>query len=360
MKKYIYIILINIIILCILIKIVDLFIFNSLEVSYISDNYKLNIRTYKKNLDVIYKDPVQNKNINLLTDSDGYISANSNDKNSTKDIYFIGGSTTANIGVETNFRFPFIFGENIASYNFNVYNAGVGGNHSYHSNIILLSKILKNEKRPKYIFLHHNVNDISQLIRTQSYWIDYNNRGILQIKDKDRFSNPFINLLFKIKEFLFPNLYSKLSPILKRSKSKINNSIDKNIDSIDTELVKNEFQKSIMLFIEICKTYDIIPVLLTQYSRYNIYDNEIRKVHSNNIKRYELICKLHPEFNEILRKVAVEKNIHLIDLAQVIPGKKDYIYDEVHLNRKGNELVAQTITNYFLENLFKPFNNGSN
>ena len=356
MKKYKFIILINLFVFVLLIKLVDIVIFNKLELSYLSDNYKLNVRTYKENLDVLYNDPVQKKNIKLNTDNEGYILGDQYKSEKSNSIFFLGGSTTANIGVEAKSRFPYLFGKNIDSLNFKVYNAGVGGNHSFHSNLILLSKILKENPRPKYVFLHHNVNDISQLIRTQSYWKDYNDRGILQSKDQKRFSNPVINLLFKLKEFLIPNLYMKFSSLFKRNKSSFRNAIDLSSTEFNEDVILSEFKNSISLFINICRTYDITPILMTQYSRYSLDDNEVVKVHSDNFERYKLICDLHPKFNLALKDLSSQLNVYLIDLAAKIPNNNEYLYDEVHLNKKGNILASNIISTFFTNIILKKTN----
>ena len=356
MKKYTFIILINLFVFIVLIKVVDIIIFNKLEVSYISDNYKLNVRTYKENLDEAYNDPVQKIKIKLNTDNEGYILGYNNKSEKSSSIFFLGGSTTANIGVEAKSRFPYLFSKNIDSLNFKVYNGGVGGNHSFHSNLILLSKVLRENPRPKYVFLHHNVNDISQLIRTQSYWKDYKDRGILQSESLDRFNNPIVNFLFELKEFLIPNIYIKLSPLLKRNKSSIKNSIDIESTEFNEEKILSEFRNSILLFLNICKIYDITPILMTQYSRFSLDDQDIVKVHSDNFERYKLICDLHPKFNTVLKEISNQLNINLIDLATKIPNNNEYLYDEVHLNKKGNILASNIISTFFKDLILKKNN----
>ncbi len=350
MKKNFRVIIINLIIFTILLKILDLIVFSKLEVSYISDSHKLNIRTYKENLYETYEDATKQKKINLITDSNGFIAEQEKETTNKNEIFFLGGSTTANIGIESKYRFPYLFGKKIDSLDFKIYNSGVGGNHSFHSNLILLSKILSRNPRPKYIFLHHNVNDISQLIRTQSYWSDYNERGIIQFENQRRFSNPILNFLFNVKELIIPNLWKKLSPIINRSSIKIKNNIDLANDKIDKEMIMDEFKKSIVLFIKICEIYQIEPILITQYSRYKLDEIDIIAVHSKNMKRYELICELHPRFNEILRDISYEMNVKLIDLANLIPNNKEYLYDEVHLNKKGNILASEIISDFFVNN----------
>ncbi len=358
MKKRILLISVNILVLIILIKILDYtFVSNFLnEANYISEDYKLKIRTYKENLNVVYDNAENNKKISLNTDNSGYISDKKESRNliSDNDIFFIGGSTTANLGIESVYRFPYLFQKNIDSLEYKVYNSGVSGNHSFHSNIILLSKILKRVPRPKFIFLHHNVNDLSQLIRTQSYWVDYNERGILEYNKQRRFESITLNTLFNIKELLFPNIYKLfMSSFIKRVDLRINNNIDLKPIDLDEEVILSEFRKSIELFVKICQTYDIEPILISQYSRYDLNDDEIIKMHSNNLPRYELICKLHPLFNNLIKDIAIDMKVHLINLSDQIPSTDEYIYDEVHLNIKGNILAAKLISDYFYNKIHK-------
>ena len=358
MKKTIILLFINIAILVVLIKILDYTLVSSLfnNVNYVSENYKLKVRTYKENLNVKYDNALGNKKISLITNNNGYISDNQEQYNliTNKDIFFIGGSTTANIGIESKYRFPNLFKKNIDSLGYQVYNSGVSGNHSFHSNIILLSKILKRTPRPKFIFFHHNVNDLSQLIRTQSYWIDYNERGILEDKKQQRFDNLALNILFNIKEFLFPNIYKLvMSNLLNRRDFNFKNSIDFKPIDIDKEMIFSEFRKSIELFIRICRTYDIEPILVSQYSRYDLKDDEIIQEHSNNLPRYRLICELHPLFNNIIEDISIEMKVHFINLSDEIPNTKELIYDEVHLSKKGNILAAKLISDYFYKNIHK-------
>tara|TARA_Y100000768_G_scaffold385134_1_gene370598 strand:- start:173 stop:1273 length:1101 start_codon:yes stop_codon:yes gene_type:complete len=358
MKKRIFLFLVNIIILIFLIKILDYtFVSNFLSgVNYVSNDYKLKIRTYKENLNVLYDNAANNKKISLNTDDNGYISLNKESQNliTNNDIFFVGGSTTANIGIESIFRFPYLFQKNVDSLNYQVYNSGVSGNHSFHSNIILISKILKRNPRPKFIFLHHNVNDLSQLIRTQSYWVDYNERGILEDHKKRRFDNLVLNSLFNIKELLFPNIYKLvMSSFINRNDLSINNNIDLKPTDLDEEIILSEFRKSIELFVKICQTYDIVPILISQYSRYNLNDYAITQTHANNRARYELICRLHPLFNDLIKDISIEMKVHFIDLSDQISNTDEFIYDEVHLSKKGNILAAKLISDYFYYNIHK-------
>jgi lysophospholipase L1-like esterase len=53
---------------------------------------------------------------------------------------------------------------------------------------------------------------------------------------------------------------------------------------------------------------------------------------------------LYEKANEIVRAVAKQEKVFLIDLEAEIPSTNEYIYDEVHLNTNGSKLVAEKIT----------------
>ena len=93
--------------------------------------------------------------------------------------------------------------------------------------------------------------------------------------------------------------------------------------------------------------------MISQYSRYKIKDNEIAQIHSDNISRFKLICELHPTFNKIIEQVSDEMGIHFINLSDKIPNTKEFIYDEVHLNEKGNILAGKLISEYFINFIHK-------
>ena len=64
---------------------------------------------------------------------------------------------------------------------------------------------------------------------------------------------------------------------------------------------------------------------------------------------YESFVILHELSLDIVREVAKEEDIFLIDLAKKVSSTPKYIYDSVHLNRKGSELVAQIISRELAE-----------
>ena len=92
---------------------------------------------------------------------------------------------------------------------------------------------------------------------------------------------------------------------------------------------------------------------MTQASRVSDYpENWISSQVDTSVKnlyiegypmKYSGYKNLYRNFNQIIRKVASDKNVHLIDLANEIPKNNNYIYDIFHFNKKGSELVSEII-----------------
>ena len=88
---------------------------------------------------------------------------------------------------------------------------------------------------------------------------------------------------------------------------------------------------------------------MTQFSRINPDDLFIKKVldtseyYYYNDEDFYLYCDYYERFNNKIREIAEKENLLLIDLANLVPASNLYIYDPVHLNNKGSELVAEII-----------------
>ena len=89
---------------------------------------------------------------------------------------------------------------------------------------------------------------------------------------------------------------------------------------------------------------------MTQFSRLKLklcFGEQYDKL--KNKLACEDIVKLHQYGNEIIRSVAAEQDVNLIDLVKEFPQTGDYIYDSMHLNEKGSLLVGKIITEHFID-----------
>ena len=134
---------------------------------------------------------------------------NNFDSDELTNIFFTGGSTTEMGDVNEKHRFHCTFlnrffrnkGLSLISKNF-----GVSGNHSMHSNIILLTELAP--LKPDYVVLMQNINDISVLVRGYNYWDDNTDSGIFT-SSIGRYEKKY-QIAKQIKDFLIPNIWMTL------------------------------------------------------------------------------------------------------------------------------------------------------
>lgn len=283
------------------------------------------------------------------TDNEGFIEPSYIHEKSFADILFLGGSTTECRYVNELKRFPYLSGrfleqdDKYKNAKINTINSGVSGNNSMHSINLLLNKSLK--RKPKIAVLMHNINDLSSLLYMQSYWGENEYRSLL-VEDKSKRLN-FEAIPYSLGR-LFPQISSRIRSLIP-VKDEFKNIRGKQIN-YDSVKIINLFRKSLITFIELCKTWEIEPVLMTQMNRFDSSPNKMIidwfEITRNDINiSYKEYMILFKKFNNVIRETAKNENILLIDLALEIPQTKKYIYDVVHLTNEGSVLASQVIAN---------------
>ena len=311
-------------------------------------------------------DSLEAKEYLLRIDNNGFIETGNikESKSSDEDlsILFLGGSTTETIYVEEHNRFPSIIERELtARLNINVAvkNGGVSGNNAMHSLLKLIAVGL--EGKPDYAVLMHNINDASSLVKTGSYWIAPKSTALVQDNAEIRNQhnpekfNPLI-LARDIKNILFPNLYAYLKPrlfpglgpLIAVDESEI---IRKDQELIDPLKIKAEFRNALISFVELCRIWNVEPVLMTQFNRINENEPLFALAYKNDKsdKRMPMnkFVELYHDFNEIIRTVAKDRNVLFVDLAKRVPASPEYIYDTVHLNDTGSIMVGNILVEEF-------------
>ena len=309
-------------------------------------------------------DSLEAKDYLIRIDKNGFIETG-NKKDSTGSdkklsILFLGGSTTETLFVEEQNRFPSIVERELTdrlSIEVEVKNGGVSANHSIHSLLKLIAVGL--EDKPDYAVLMHNVNDLSLLAKTGSYWIAPGSTALVQENTENITSNWNLLVLARdIKNIIFPNLYNYLKPRLFPRAGPIlaedeYEAIRKNQELIDPIKMKDDFQNALISFVELCRIWDIKPVLMTQFNRVNENESLFELAYKNNKsdKRMGMnkFIKLYHDFNKIIRTIAAERKVLFIDLAKRVPSSSKYIYDTVHLNDTGSILVGDILVDEFIK-----------
>ena len=285
----------------------------------------------------------------VRTDEDGFIE-NGNKINfaqSYETIMFFGGSTTETLFVNEEQRWQSILERNLNKKQhvpkFKIINAGVSGNNSMHSTVNLVAKGL--QQNPKFAVLMHNCNDYALLRLTGSYWNAPAEKALVQIKGNVSLKN----ILFKIKDFLAPNLYELYKTVEFKFSDQDDFRSVRGEETVDLEIVEANFRASLNTFINVSMAWDIEPILMTQFNRINSDDEFFKSIYQG--QDFLQYIEGYRRLNDVIREVSVSRNVDLIDLDKLIPSTSDYIYDAVHLNENGSQLVAEILTNYWMNKL---------
>lgn len=357
MMKIAKIVLINLIILLLLIVIIDPFI-SSLP-STKTDRY-IRLREPNPNLDLTFHTSSQFVNsgpYRLRTNKEGFYTGEIEPKDlNNPDIIFFGGSTTECSVMEENQRFPYLVGrkllDSLTKQNIKTLNAGLSGNNTMHSFMSLMAKGLP--LKPKAVFLMHNINDLSQLLKTGSYWESPEGRSIVVDQSANSYSEKITKVLKASKDLLIPNIYN-----LTKSKMILagNQVVDewedyRNVNHQPVDSIVLVYEKAIKTFVRVAKTHDVKVVLMTQFNRFDKEDQYIKENFSFAYSglAYEDFCESYQKFNDKAREIAEEESVDLIDLAKHVDPADEYLYDYVHLNGQGSELVADIIANWVAQN----------
>ena len=303
----------------------------------------------------VYMSGTQNltkKEFVFRTDKDGFIVGPKNDKiNDTVSIIFFGGSTTECLYVEEELRFPHLVSQNL---NVRVLNGGVSGNHSMHSLLSMIGKGIP--YKPSHIVLMHAINDLSLISKSLSYWNAPQSRSLVQTNSTTTNKFTAYGVVRLVKDLMIPNTWirvrHKFSNTLERiaPQDEFTDYRDKKYEVSEVEkAMVIEFTASLKSFVALSKIWGIEPILMTQFNRFKINDEFSKASYEKTPQPipYNDFIRLYKKANEIVRTVAKQEKVFLIDLEAEIPSTNEYIYDEVHLNTNGSKLVAEKITASF-------------
>ncbi len=300
-------------------------------------------------------------------DNNGFILPHNDYNDPDYKIVFIGGSTTECMYVTENNRFPYLTGQLIeekTNKHINSYNMGGSGNNSMHSLDIILNKIMP--MSPDIVVIMHAANDYADLAYDHTYWpIGTPRSELITINDyfPKRPKETFIWHFKGLFKTIYPNIYQKIYLLKERiihpQEQKQTKPYDEweglrqNIKDRDFDFMQKEYNWVLQMIITACKTHDILPVLMTQSNRFKENpDDFVLKSLSPMLNAgitYETFKNEYDTFNDIIRDVAKTNEIPLIDLANIVPQKKEYMYDTMHYNDTGSKFVATIISEKLID-----------
>jgi lysophospholipase L1-like esterase len=266
-------------------------------------------------------------------------------------IIAVGGSTTECFFISDKKDWPNLLYKNLKVPNKKIWinNAGLDG-HTTFGHLVLLTDYIS-KIYPKYVLYFIGCNDVGRdnLNSFDKHEIYANN---LSLKDWIVKNSEFVGLL--------KNLYRNwlaLNSNLGHKRINLKEIPHIIIDSlkIKYELKKHEkylpdFEKRLLKLVNQTKSYGIIPILITQPTLFGDVKDSLTGINLGTLKYmndygslawYEIL----EMYNDETRKVAIEQNIHLIDLSMEMPKNSLYFYDEVHFTNLGSELVSKIVAN---------------
>ncbi len=280
----------------------------------------------------------------IETDDYGFICGPNENKETFPEIVFFGGSTVECAFVDDSLRYPFLVGNKLNRIS---RNSGYGGNHSFHSLINLLGTSI--ESKPDLIVWMHNINDLTLLSRTGSYFTAPGNRDILKegtVKYQFSFKERLSRFKLSTINLLIPNLYKRLSKLKKQDEKTVDEWTGfRSTSTIDSEVILKAYSSSLTSFIEVAKAHGIKIILMTQFNRINETDTAVVNDYMSKKQplTFSAYADLYQSFNQEIRDVATQKNIPLIDLDSAFSEKSDLFYDAIHLNNAGSVYASELI-----------------
>ncbi len=292
-------------------------------------------------------------------DGNGFLAPSRVHEHADLEIVFLGGSTTEGLFVTPDRRFPYLVGrqlEDSLGIPVNTYNGGRSGNVSMHAVLSFLAKVAP--MHPKYVVLMENINDLAVLSHLGGYWNPDSPRPFL-VEPSHAWQGETGGPLRRMKDALkavLPNTYDVLWSTwnrLKGAKSSPDEfaAVRGKEPPYDQARVEASFRQSVETFVAVARIWQSTPVLMTQANRFLVQpDTEIAATWDPKIQgvEYGEFRRRYERFNAMIRKIAAEQKVPLIDLAhELSPGRLD-MYDAVHFTDLGSERAAAVISRAFL------------
>jgi lysophospholipase L1-like esterase len=262
----------------------------------------------------------------IHTDARGYIMPGRRFERPDATVAFLGGSTTECSAVTEELRFPALVSTLLEarSLRVNTLNAGNSGNNTQDALNLLLNHVVFDQ--PDVAVLMEAANDIGVLAGEHSYQRSISAgssaiRGLLQV------ASSHLSLAGALRGWLAP-------PTL-RGDPQGRANLPRELQRLPTA----EYEKRLRAFAGLCRAFDIEPVLMTQPA--------ISMRTALTPEWLEL--KNQERFNNIVRAIAAEENVVLIDLARHIGEVEGWdqpmrvFYDGIHVTDEGSRIYAEYI-----------------
>jgi len=251
-------------------------------------------------------------------------------KPNSKRVISLGDSCTAQ-GIPTyaGFLHEHLTAKPITDTYWEAFNMGVHGYSSTQGlkQFILYGKNLK----PDYVTIYFGWNDHWRGTTSD----EYNIRGTKK-------SGPLWYGIKKLREKLFFQYMIKqvADRAVKQTRDK---------DNFVLRVPAEGYEKNLRNFVKEIRSVQATPIFFTAPRDKKLTPLLIKNKQASSL---ELAIQYHDQYNEIVRKVAKEENVPLIDFQQKFIDEDLFHFfsnDGIHLTREGRQYIAQTIYDYLTE-----------
>ena len=304
----------------------------------------------------VYPGGLEQRRYWIDIDSNGFLVPSRMHARAALEVVFLGGSTTEGLFVTPERRFPFRVGrmlEDSLGTSVNSYNGGRSGNVSRHAVLAFLGKVAP--MRPKYVILMENINDLAVLTHIADYWSAASPRPFMkQPADAWREDGGLVRRFKGALRVLLPNRYGALGSAWTRATRG-----EKPVDEFaavrgkeppfDLAAAEATFQRGLETFVAVARIWRTTPVLMTQANRLTAQpDPEIAAVWGSPLQgtSYAEFRHRYSRFNDVIRRVAKEQGVPLVDLDRDLTPDRLDMYDAVHYTDRGSERAAAVIARH--------------
>ncbi|WP_460943714.1 SGNH/GDSL hydrolase family protein [Spirosoma daeguense] len=124
------------------------------------------------------------------------------------------------------------------------------------------------------------------------------------------------------------------------------------------------YRERVLKLIKTCRQSGIEPVLITQPLLVGagfdpVSHTDLAKFRVNERENGLLCWKRLEVYNNVTRAVAIEQQVHLIDLARKMPKSSEYFYDDMHFTESGARKVSDVLSDDLTPYLKLKYNKAS-
>jgi hypothetical protein len=306
-------------------------------------------RTYQTIVDNLEEKPYR-----FRVDADGFIMPSAVHERPDLKLVFLGGSTTECMFVDEDSRYAHragvLLGERFGK-KLNSYNGGRSGNNTMHMLTLLLNKVFA--LQPDVVVFMENANDVNIMLFSGSYWNARAGRTLLVVEDPD--SERWRGLLRAAGHALVPALLDRFHRIGVGNENADEFWAQRGKKRVDPNVDARAYEANLITFVETCRARGIVPVLMTQFNRLAERPDDLARRSLEQFERdwhlgYGDYRALLARFNDIVRRVGRERGVQVVDLEARVPKDSRYMYDILHLNTAGSELVAGIVAEELAKN----------